>query len=121
VRVTVVGEGETGIAVVESDGVLINDAQDALDLIATVRGDHHCDAMVIDRPALAPSFFDLSTGVAGEILLKFTNYHFRVAFVGDFETGASESLGDFIRESNRGSQFFFTPTVEDAIGRLRGA
>ncbi len=35
--------------------------------------------------------------------MKFTNYHFRMAVVGDFENEGSESLKGFIRESNRGT------------------
>lgn len=117
--VTVYEGGDFNIAVIESAGTLIADAQDALDLMMEVRSVHGCDAIVVGRSAIIESFFDLGSGVAGEILLKFTNYRFRMAVIGDFEHDGSESLGDFIRESNRGNQFFFLPTQEAAINRLR--
>lgn len=61
----------------------------------------------IDR--LDPAFFDLRTGLAGEILQKFVNYRIKVAILGDYAQLASTSipLRDFIRESNRGNSIWF--------------
>jgi len=48
------------------------------------------------------------------------NYRMKLAIVGDFSRYTSKSLQDFIRESNRGNQVFFTDTVEAALRRLQG-
>lgn len=52
-------------------------------------------------------------------MLKFSNYHFKLAVIGDFDVYSSPSLRAFIRESNRGDQFFFMPTEECAIARVK--
>jgi len=38
----------------------------------------------LNKSAICDDFFDLSTGLAGEILQKFVNYHVKIAIVGDF-------------------------------------
>lgn len=72
------------IAVISSDEILIKDVQSALDLMATVRYETGCDRIVIDKSLLSESFFDLKTGLAGEILQKFINYLVKIAIIGDF-------------------------------------
>ena len=42
----------------------------------------------------------------------------RLAMWGNYPRYTSKPLQDFIRESNRGSDFFFTPTRQEAIDRL---
>jgi hypothetical protein len=117
--ITVNRDGNTHIAVIRSSEILITDVDDALDLMATVAHEHGCDAMVINKQAITELFFDLKTGLAGEILRKFTNYRFRVAIIGDFNVYSSPSLRGFIRESNEGTQFFFLTTEESAIARFQ--
>ena len=67
---------------------------------------------------LGEDFFILSTGVAGEILQKFVNYHVRAAIYGDYSHYTSKPLKDFIYESNQGKNFFFVATKEEAIQKL---
>lgn len=64
---------------------------------------------VIPVARLSPDFFRLGTGLAGALLQKFTNYHLRVAIVGDISayTDKSAPLRDFVRESNRRGQVRF--------------
>jgi hypothetical protein len=90
------------IARVEADDVVINDVDSALNLMASVRCETSCDALIIDAAALNPDFFELRTQLAGEILQKFVTYAMHLAIVGDFSGYMSRSLQDFIRESNRG-------------------
>jgi len=65
--------------------------------------------------ARAEGFFDLRTGVAGEVLRKFSNYRFRLAVIGDFTAHSSKSLRDFLYESNRGRLIFFKPDLTAAL------
>ncbi|MCM3701327.1 DUF4180 domain-containing protein [Paenibacillus macerans] len=106
------------IAVVSSSEVVIYDVQSALDLMATVRYETGCDRIVIDKSLINESFFDLKTGLAGEIVQKFINYQAKVAIVGDFSGYASKSLRDFIYESNSGNALFFMPSEQQAIEKL---
>ena len=88
-----------------------------LDIIADA-GYHDCDRLIIYEESLHQDFFDLKTGLAGEILQKFSNYRVKLVIVGDFTNVKSKSLGDFIRESNRGRTVNFVNSVEEAVGKL---
>ena len=106
------------IAVVSSDGKVIVDTQSALDLAMTVKYETGATNLVLDKELICEDFFILSTGVAGEILQKFVNYHVRAAIYGDFSRYTSKPLKDFIYESNQGKNFFFVATKEEAIQKL---
>ena len=109
------------VAVIESSDILINEPQDALDLMATIMHMYDCNRIVISESSITKSFFDLKTGIAGEILQKFSNYQTKLAIVGDFSNYNSKSLRDFIFESNKGSQVFFLSDEEEAIDRLHNS
>jgi hypothetical protein len=107
------------IAIVEAPEVIIRDAQDALDLMASITYTHGCTKAVLDKANISEDFFRLSTGLAGEILQKFSNYRFVVAIVGDFNVYDSKSLRDFIYECNQGKQVFFAKDKQSALDHLR--
>ena len=111
-------EHGTDIAVVSSDGKLISDAQTALDLAMTVKYETGAEKIVIDKNLICGDFFILSTGIAGEILQKFINYHVKAAVYGDYSHYTSKPLKDFIYESNNGKDFFFVSTKDEAIKKL---
>ena len=113
-------QNENGtIAVVSSNGEkAILDVQTALDLAMTARYEGGAEKLAIDKKAVTEDFFILSTGLAGEILQKFTNYHIKAAFYGDFTRYTSKPLPDFIYESNQGASVFFVPSQEEAVRRL---
>lgn len=109
---------EHEIAVVSGDEKIIVDVQSALDLIMTVKYETGAAKIVIHKNAVAEDFFILSTGLAGEILQKFINYHIKAAIWGDYSRYTSKPLKDFIYESNHGKDFFFVETQEEAVKRL---
>ncbi len=108
------------IAVVSGDEIVIVDTQSALDLAMTVKYETGAERIVIDKSVICGDFFILSTGMAGEILQKFMNYHVKVAVYGDYSHYTSKPLKDFIYESNQGKDFFFVSTKEEAERRLKG-
>jgi hypothetical protein len=110
--------GGKNIAVVSGSEILIEDVQSALDLIATVQYETDSNRIVINKSLLSDSFFDLKTRLAGEILQKFVNYRVKMAIVGDFSVYSSQSLRDFIYESNNGNDIFFLATEQQAIDKL---
>jgi len=105
------------IAEIISDEILINEVQDALDIMADCRY-QGADSLIIHEKNLCPEFFDLKTKIAGDILQKFSNYRMRLAIVGDFSKFTSKSLRDFIYESNKGKMVGFVGSVEEALGRF---
>lgn len=114
-------EVKNQIAIVREPGVLITDGSSAMDLLAAVRYETGCSAMVLRKEQIDEPFFRLSTGLAGEVLQKFVNYHMKVAIVGDFSGYTSKPLQDFIRESNEGRQICFQPDEESALTWLERA
>ena len=107
------------IAEIKSDKIVIKTPQDALDVMADASY-YEARSLILREKNLSPEFFDLRTRVAGEILLKFSNYMVKMAIIGKFEKYKSESLKAFIRESNKGKQIFFAPDRETAIAKIIG-
>lgn len=102
---------------ITSDGLLIANASDALDLLGSTYFQGY-DKMILHQKNITPDFFDLQNGMAGEILQKFSNYRMRLAIVGDFSDIPKRSLRDFIFESNKGGRINFVATVKEALERL---
>ena len=105
------------IAEIISDDVIINNLQDALDLMANISY-QEINKIIIKENNITTDFYKLRSGLAGEILQKCVNYGIKIAIVGDFEKYESESLKAFIVESNRGNQFFFVPDISEAKEKL---
>ena len=77
--------------------------------------------MLFRSRLVAEEFFILSSGLAGEVLQKYVNYHFKLAIWGDFSHYTSKPLHDFIYESNQGNDFFFVASQEEALRKLAEA
>ena len=105
-------------AVINSEEKRFTDAQSALDLLMTAKYDAGTKNIVIDKRLIVEDFFILSTGLAGEILQKYTNYGGRIAIYGDYSRYTSKPLKDFIYESNKGKNVFFVSTMEEALEML---
>lgn len=110
-----------GIAIISSKTPVISNTRDALDLAMSVQYEKDISRLAIEKSAVAEEFFILSSGMAGEILQKFINYHIKAAFWGDYSRYTSKPLKDFIYESNQGTNFFFVSTQEEALERLAEA
>src|SRR5688572_26443676 len=110
-------KNETQIAEVTSDNLIIETAEDGLDLMGNLYYQGF-DSIILHEENLTPSFFDLKTGIAGEILQKFSNYRMRLAIIGNFEKYPAQSIQDFISESNRIGRINFLGNVEEALERL---
>lgn len=106
------------IAVVSSDSKVITDVNSALDLLMSAKYDAGTAYIVLDKKLIVEDFFTLSSGLAGEILQKFINYGGKIAIYGDFSHYTSKPLKDFIYESNKGQDFFFVTTKDEAIQKL---
>ena len=64
---------EQQIAEIEAEGVIITSGQDALDIMANLSS-QEAKGIIIHEYNLPQDFFALNTGVAGEILQKFSQY-----------------------------------------------
>lgn len=105
------------VAELTDDNLIISQVQDVLDLLADI-GLNDCNRIIIREKNFHPDFFNLKTGIAGEILQKFSNYSFKLAIIGDFSKYTGKSIQDFMHESNRGNIVFFMHNIELAILKL---
>ena len=109
--------GQT-VAFIDSPTPCIYTAADGMDIIATAHYELSAAGCIIMKTALDETFFDLSTGLAGEIMQKFSNYRMKAAIVRDFSAYESNALKSFIYESNKIGHVLFLPTVDDALQAL---
>jgi hypothetical protein len=108
---------KTKIAFPAEENFIISCTQDAVDLLGEA-GSENCNNIILYERNLHENFFKLTTGLAGDILQKFSNYRFKLAIIGDFSKYQSKSLKDFIYESNKGNSVFFVDTVDNALSKL---
>lgn len=102
------------IAEVISEANIINNTEDGLDLMGDLYYQGF-DGIIIHEKNIIPDFFNLKSGIAGEILQKFSTYRVRLAIVGDFSKYTSRSFNDFILESNKGRHICFLSSTTGAI------
>ncbi|GAB3337066.1 DUF4180 domain-containing protein [Larkinella ripae] len=100
-----------------SDAILISNAEDGLDLLGNLYYQGF-DNLLLYEKNITPAFFDLKTGIAGEILQKFSNYRVRLAIVGNFASYQSKSMKDFMYESNKTGHITFVQSKAEALNRL---
>jgi hypothetical protein len=92
----------------------IRTAQDFLELLAW-GSEHATNLFMLEDLNFVPEFYDLKTGLAGELLQKLSNYGARLAIVGSFDMVSSIRFRELIAESNKGSQVHFARGKEEAI------
>ena len=107
--------------VVDREGPMIDTRQAAVDVVGDALSTR-AKLVAIPVERLTPAFFQLRTGLAGEVAQAFVNYGLNLAIVGDVsaEVERSAPLADWVRECNRGAQVWFVPTL-DALAERLGA
>ncbi|MHB9291248.1 hypothetical protein Holit_00321 [Hollandina sp. SP2] len=98
------------------DNIIIKGTDDVFELFFI----NKCSTIIINKENIINDFFNLSTGIAGEILQKFSTYRKRMAIIGDFTNLTSKSLKYFIYESNKTKQILFIRTIEEALKIFNG-
>jgi hypothetical protein len=106
------------IAEVISDELVIRRIEDGVDLLGNLYYSGF-DRIILHKDNITPDFFDLKTGIAGEILQKFSTYRVRLAIVGDFSEYTSKSFQDFMYESNNGKHINFLSSLKEALERFK--
>lgn len=113
--------GDERVLACDEDGPAIDTPRAATDLIGEAL---FAGASVLAVPAvrLGPAFFQLRSGLAGEIAQKAVNYRLKLAVIGDISQhlAASNALRDWVREANRGREIWFEPSLDSLAARLGG-
>ena len=117
-QLTKIEKNGIACAVVNSNEIVITDAQSALDVLMSAKYDIGTKNIVVDKKLITEDFFILSKGLAGEILQKYVNYGGRIAIYGDYSHYTSKPLKDFMYESNKGKDVFFVATQDEAVEML---
>jgi hypothetical protein len=93
---------------------LMRTAEDVIGLIEA-RGACGAQGVLLFAENLPPGFVDLSTGVAGHVLLKLQMYRVPLAVVLPLATTPhSEHFAAMVREANRGRDFHVAATRAEA-------
>lgn len=90
---------------------VISSASDFLDIM----GNAPSQIILLHEDMLHQDFFELRTGLAGDILQKVSNYQLKLGIIGDFTKFTSKALRDFIYESNETKQVYFADSLEKAL------
>lgn len=117
-QLTKIEKNGIACAVVNSNEIVITDAQSALDVLMSAKYDIGTKNIIVTKKMITEDFFILSKGLAGEILQKYVNYGGRIAIYGDYSHYTSKPLKDFIYESNKGKDVFFVATQDEAVEML---
>ena len=80
------------IVIIEQNELWIEQASSAVSAIMDIKYQNACSNIVIDKKCIAEDFFQLSTGLAGEIFQKLINYHIKLAIFGYFSIYNSQAL-----------------------------
>lgn len=109
----------SGIIRLPLDGPQLAVGQDALDAIGAAWGSE-ASTIVVPAERFDPRFFDLRTGVLGELTQKFVNYRIRLVVLGDVaaQVAASNALRDYVSETNAGDQVWFVADEAELAMRL---
>jgi hypothetical protein len=83
--------------------------------VAAACMEHDAQGVLLDEGALPAAFFDLRTGLAGELAQRLTLYGIRMAAVVPDPAAHAPSFQAFAREANRGRHLRFAPTREAAV------
>jgi hypothetical protein len=117
---TITTINDVPVLLCELAGPKIASEQDALDLIGAAM-EAGTEWVVIPVERFDPAFFQLKTGLLGQVVQKFVTYRRLMAIYGDISPclADSKAFKDFVYEANRGNQIWFVASLDELGERLR--
>lgn len=104
-----------GILIASEAGIEVRSFEDIPDVIGACFGAH---SLLLTEQELSSDFFNLKSGLAGELMQKFTNYRLRVAIVVPDPSVYGERFVELAREHRTHRLIRFLPSVDDALAWL---
>ena len=98
-------------------GLKLNTARDISNLIGAA---YDLDGVLIQEADLAPDFFNLKTGLLGELFQKLTNYRKQVAFVVPDPAAHGERFAELASEHRAHPHLRFVSSAEEGRAWLEG-
>lgn len=99
------------ILVASDSSISIRSLSDISDVLQACMGSH---GLILTENDLAPEFFDLRSGLAGELFQKFINYRLRVAIVLPHPEEYGERFGELAYEHASHSLIRFVRSSDEA-------
>jgi len=99
------------ILVGSDSGICIRSLDDISDAVQACMGSQ---GLILTENDLAPEFFDLRSGLAGELFQKFINYRLRVAIVLPHPEAYGERFGELAYEHASHSLIHFVSSADEA-------
>lgn len=98
----------------------LSDAMLANDLVGMAWSDD-AQVVVVETSMLPDAFFELRSGMIGDVAQKFANYRLLMVVVGDVEpfTQRSDAFRAYVSETNAGTTLWFVRDME-ALERKLG-
>ncbi|HEU4742941.1 MAG TPA: DUF4180 domain-containing protein [Meiothermus sp.] len=108
---------ERKILVASDWGISLRSLGDISDAVGRCWGS---SGLILSEKDLAEEFFDLRTGLLGELFQKFTNYHLRLAIVLPDPKAYGERVGELAYEHRNHPLIRFVHSEEEARAWLSG-
>ena len=102
---------ESGILVASDSGISIRSFRDIPDAIAACFGSK---GIIFTQDDLAQEFFDLRSGLAGELFQKFINYKLRMAIVLPDPEAYGERISELAYEHRAHNMIRFVRSKDEA-------
>ena len=102
---------EARVVIASKINLSIRTMRDVPDAVGAVYG---ADGLLLTESELSPEFFDLRTGIAGELFQKFTNYQIHLALVINNLEVYGERFGELAFEHKNHKLIRFFDSVETA-------
>jgi hypothetical protein len=107
---------ERNILLASDRGISIRSFDDISDALGACSG---AEGLLLTEEELSSEFFDLRTGLAGELFQKFTNYRLRLAIVVADPGSHGERFGDLAHEHLSHNLIRFFRSIDAASRWLR--
>lgn len=104
------------ILIAADSGIAIRSAKDVSDAVSACFG---AKGLVITESELVAEFFDLRTGLAGEVMQKFVNYRKRVAIVVADLAAHGDRFSELALEHRHHDLIRFVSTTAEGVAWLR--
>jgi hypothetical protein len=102
---------ERRILVASDSGISIRSFGDISDALSACIG---AEVLILTENDLAREFFDLRSGLAGEVFQKFINYKLRVAIVLPDPEAYGERFGELAYEHTTHGMIWFVRSTDEA-------
>jgi hypothetical protein len=99
------------IVIASDHGISIRCRDDISDAVGASLG----RGLILTEGDLGPDFFDLRTGLAGELIQKFVNYRVRVAIILPMPAAHGERFAELAHEHATHPTVRFVHSIDEAI------